>query len=406
MTGGWHRWERRHGGETRRWRENAGKMEMRRWRYLGDLWNRQAEPVWRSGAWGLGSGVWDLGSGVWGLGSGAWGLVSGVWCLGSGVRGLRSGVWCLGSGVRGLGSGAWGQAPGVWCLGSGVWGLGSGAWGLVSEVWCLGSGAWCLGSGAWCQGSGVWCRVSGVWCLVSGVRCLVSGVWGLVSGVWGLGSGAWGQGPGVWGLVSGVWGQGSGFRGLGLGAWGLVSEYIFSVSALLVYDRQTLFNIRLTVDILSERHDLGDRWTSKLPPLLSDIPEYLRRSPAVVLPRKKRYRRRGKCGGALVRLKAYLASTCVTSPDGCYVPAVAGRLLRMRDRWLRPVFPDPQIISEAHLLTVPSSPRQARIHRGGGGVDFFNLRPLDRVASAATASEDQTLRLALFNESQQDFSPQ
>lgn len=141
---------------------------------------------------------------------------------------------------------------------------------------------------------------------------------------------------------------------------------------------------------------MGDRWTSKLPPLLSDIPEYLRRSPAVVLPRKKRYRRRGKRGGALVRFKAYLASTCVTCPDGCYVPAVAGRLLRRRDRWLRPVFPDSQIISEAHLLMVPSSPRWARIHRGEG-VDFLNLRPLDRVASAATASEDQTLRLALFN---------
>lgn len=86
----------------------------------------------------------------------------------------------------------------------------------------------------------------------------------------------------------------------------------------------------------------------------------------------------------------------MTCPDGCYVPAVAGRLLRRRDRWLRPVFPDSQIISEAHLLMVPSSPRWARIHRGEG-VDFLNLRPLDRVASAATASEDQTLRLALFN---------
>ncbi len=85
---------------------------------------------------------------------------------------------------------------------------------------------------------------------------------------------------------------------------------------------------------------------------------------------------RGKCGGVLVRFKAYLASI---SHDGCYVPvacrglcspwrwrvaapllvassdataavriplSAARRLLEMRGRWLRPVFPSSTMISQ------------------------------------------------------------
>lgn len=110
------------------------------------------------------------------------------------------------------------------------------------------------------------------------------------------------------------------------------------VLALLVYDRQTLYNITASEDTLSGRYELGNHQTTGRPPFLADIPAFLCRLPCVI-PCKKRWRPRGKRGRVLVRLKAYLASTCVMCPhNGCYVPA-ARRSLEMR-----PVFPISTVI--------------------------------------------------------------
>ncbi len=195
------------------------------------------------------------------------------------------------------------------------------------------------------------------------------------------------------------------------------------VSALFVYDRQMFYNIRASEDTLSGRYGLGNHQTMGLPPFLADIPAFLRRPPCFI-PRKKRWRRRGKRGGVLVRFKAYLVSV---SHDGCYVPAAcrgwcspwrwwvaaplpvassdataavrvhlpaAQRSLEMRGWRLHPVFPSSTMISETDLLTVSSSLR-VRVRLCRGGVDSSNLRKLNR--AALPLSEDHTLRLARIN---------
>ncbi|KAI2646105.1 RNA-directed DNA polymerase from mobile element jockey [Labeo rohita] len=165
------------------------------------------------------------------------------------------------------------------------------------------------------------------------------------------------------------------------------------VSALLGYDHQTLYNIRASEDTLAGRYELGNQTTS-LPPFLADIPAFLHRSPCII-PRKKRWRRRGKRGGVLVRFKAYLASTMsVRCPrDGSCV-LVAPRSLEMRGRWLCSVFPSSTGITEGDLLIGPSPPVRFRV-RVRGGVDSSHLRPLGRAVSSA--SDDRTLHLGLIN---------
>lgn len=84
-------------------------------------------------------------------------------------------------------------------------------------------------------------------------------------------------------------------------------------------------------------------------------------------------------------------SASVTSPhNGCCVPD-ACRSLKMRGRWLCPVFPT--LPSEADLSAVFSPPVRVRVRRSG--VDSLNLRPLKRVALSVNG--DSTLRLALIN---------
>ncbi|XP_056586108.1 uncharacterized protein LOC130407337 isoform X1 [Triplophysa dalaica] len=164
------------------------------------------------------------------------------------------------------------------------------------------------------------------------------------------------------------------------------------VSALLFYDRQTLYNIGDFNNTLSGRHVLEYQHTTNPPPFLADIPAFLHRLPCVI-PRKKRWRRRGKRGGVLVRFKAYLVSSSVgvvCPRDGVSV-SVARLSLDVRGRWLRPVFPT--ATSEADLSIVPSPPARAWARRSG--VDCSSLRLLNRAVPSAT--EDSTLRLALSN---------
>ena len=110
-----------------------------------------------------------------------------------------------------------------------------------------------------------------------------------------------------------------------------------NVSALLVYDRQALLHLRPSLEFILLPKPTSGNHKSTLPPLLSDIPTYLRRVPCI-LPRRKRFRRRGKRGGALVHQKAYLTFSSGTYPRiRCHGPPAARHL---RDRWICPVFPE------------------------------------------------------------------
>lgn len=215
----------------------------------------------------------------------------------------------------------------------------------------------------------------------------------------------------------------------------------WDVSALFAYDHQALLNIRVSDESLTLlKHELGDQ-TASLPPLLADIPSYLRRSPCAP-PRKKRQRRRGKRGGVLVKVKAYLSLSCAADPrllrgGFCYSSAVR-RSIQLRGPWLRIVIPSPPAAAvpgltmlsgtpmdaapatsplssaSAGRTTTPvplavthgslaapaqcglmsvSLPGQLRVPRGN--VVHTNLRPLRRASTSMTPNV--TLRMALIN---------
>ena len=96
-----------------------------------------------------------------------------------------------------------------------------------------------------------------------------------------------------------------------------------NVSALLVYDRQALLHLRPSLEfILLPKPTSGNHKSSP--------PTYLRRFPCI-LPHRKR-------GGALVHQKAHLTASSGTYPRlRCHGPPAARHV---RDRWIRPVFPE------------------------------------------------------------------
>ena len=73
-----------------------------------------------------------------------------------------------------------------------------------------------------------------------------------------------------------------------------------TVNTLLVYDRQTLLDLRVTA---KNPVKFGYYRSKTDPHFLSDIPTYLRRNLAPS-PRRKQHRRQGKRSGCLVRLRA------------------------------------------------------------------------------------------------------
>ncbi|CAJ1081160.1 uncharacterized protein LOC126384729 isoform X1 [Xyrichtys novacula] len=104
------------------------------------------------------------------------------------------------------------------------------------------------------------------------------------------------------------------------------------VSALVVYDRQTLLEIggyfdRFTYDKLISS-----------PPCLEEIPAFLRHPPLHLVPLRRRRRRRGKRGGLRVRLKPHLRSLRLS--DRCRDLHLLDVPMRTRGCWIRPVFPD------------------------------------------------------------------
>ncbi len=80
---------------------------------------------------------------------------------------------------------------------------------------------------------------------------------------------------------------------------------VSSLSALpvLVYDRQTLLNIRLRAD--GKMHQTLPGASGIPTPLLASVPAYLRRVQSLPLGKKRR-KRRGRRGGFAVKLKLTL----------------------------------------------------------------------------------------------------
>ncbi|XP_013870705.1 uncharacterized protein LOC106522286 [Austrofundulus limnaeus] len=138
------------------------------------------------------------------------------------------------------------------------------------------------------------------------------------------------------------------------------------IKSLLVYDRQTLLDLRHPVNKVST----SATWKHNIFPELSGYPAHLYQTP--VLPsRRKRHRRRGKRGGRLVRLRVCLSrSKCFrTVPvmfTSVFVPL----------RFLEPV--DPCLI---HVVggDVPQRNRRLCLPRlSKRGVNPQNLKSLSR----------------------------
>lgn len=163
------------------------------------------------------------------------------------------------------------------------------------------------------------------------------------------------------------------------------------VSALFVYDCQTLLNIRVSEDELSGRHDLG---TTRL---------------QAFFPFWWIYRRICAVNQVLIPVRS--ASDDGESTEVCWSDSRltwhphVWRVLTMDVVFLLPgdhwrweaggsvLFSPARRDSQGNLLTVPSPPMQVQVRRGG--VDSSNLHSLGR--TAPLASEDHTLRLALIN---------
>ncbi|KAL3965749.1 hypothetical protein ACER0C_031816 [Sarotherodon galilaeus] len=120
------------------------------------------------------------------------------------------------------------------------------------------------------------------------------------------------------------------------------------VNPLLMYNRQTLLDLRLVASDLTNTTYTGHK---TLPPFLAGIPANLCRTLAPAS-RRKRFRRRGKRSGLLVKLKVYLVRSS---------PAP----------WNK-------------RGSVPHHPRKIFPHLRRRGANLQNLRPLCRVSQSAT----------------------
>ncbi|CAI5695095.1 unnamed protein product, partial [Oreochromis niloticus] len=149
--------------------------------------------------------------------------------------------------------------------------------------------------------------------------------------------------------------------------------FIARVNPLLMYNRQTLLDLRLVASDLTNTTYTGHK---TLPPFLCGIPANLCRTLAPAS-RRKRFRRRGKRSGLLVKLKAYLVRSSPAPwnkrgsvPHHVFSPGS----LEPIDAWLVPVVGSDQM----------SQPRKIFPHLRRRGANLRNLRPLCRVSQSAT----------------------
>ncbi|RXN28334.1 RNA-directed DNA polymerase from mobile element jockey-like protein [Labeo rohita] len=178
---------------------------------------------------------------------------------------------------------------------------------------------------------------------------------------------------------------------------GKQTQSLGNISALLVYDRQALFNIRVSHEIFIKQNIRGDE--CKDPPFLSAIPDYLRCVAPVI--QRRRPRKRGKRSGVLVRVRAYLRTSCGSSGRrgramaGLLSPAFLGPAVPRR-RWLYPVAPAVGVPVVDQLFSPATDCLPRPPGSGGRGVDRGNLCVLSRVWSRSS-SADLLLRFALIN---------
>lgn len=161
-----------------------------------------------------------------------------------------------------------------------------------------------------------------------------------------------------------------------------LSLIVPSANSLLVYDRQTLLNIRYLCEYRERVSEDGQK-TFYSSPLLN-IPAYLHRLPIPSTRRRRRYR--GRRSGRLLKLKASLACSTVAG----YTGSAFCRFISWR-------FLDP-IASSVVPLVGSHEVRQTGLYFPylcGRGVNLHNLRPLARVQQTADASTP--VRLALVN---------
>ncbi len=165
-----------------------------------------------------------------------------------------------------------------------------------------------------------------------------------------------------------------------------LSQIFQYVSTILVYDKQTLFDIRNAVEI-SINKDLRES-NGSFPTPLSTISESLSQLPCAFPGRKRRWRR-GKRGGVLIRWKLYLASFAVphSYPSARRYELVRDRYFPWRCLepsycWIRPVVP-----------VFHSIPPKVLLRRGG--VDLINLRPLCH--PSRSVGDPIVVRMALVN---------
>ncbi len=157
----------------------------------------------------------------------------------------------------------------------------------------------------------------------------------------------------------------------------LATLFIHDATSALIYDRHTLLNIRSSYEKFF-KEGRGELQLPTIKPQLI-IPTWLKHEPWP--PVEKKRRRRGKRGGKLVKLKAYLVSL-PRSP--CPVDALlwgwcGGRVLYRRSenvmpRWVQPVEPAGPVVTCL----------QRTLYLHWNGVHLQNLRPVPVARSSLT----------------------
>lgn len=120
--------------------------------------------------------------------------------------------------------------------------------------------------------------------------------------------------------------------------------FLQNVSALLVYDFQSLLNIRATFE---EKSWLAPGCEDfRIPPVLETVPLFLCCNSPCHTSRKKCHRRQGKRGGILVKFKTYIAASPMTNPRALLDKLapdtkllISWRSLESDHRWIVPVAP-------------------------------------------------------------------
>ncbi|KAK7916288.1 hypothetical protein WMY93_012049 [Mugilogobius chulae] len=168
-----------------------------------------------------------------------------------------------------------------------------------------------------------------------------------------------------------------------------------NVSATLVYDRQSLLNIRASHETFLKRSCVYQFFPP--PPLLASVPAYLRVTPFAE-PRRKRSRRRRKRGGVLVKIRAYLRSG---AKHACPTHGSLGSAALPRERWLIPVQLSGCRAGDALVQDSPpvewSLASQMRLRSSRASHRGVNQENLRMLARGCSPNDEDILQMALLN---------